>query len=344
MASVISGLLLLFRRLDYLNYRSVLLILPFLLFLSLSASLRDGLGNDYYPYKELFELLASGEGADNFEIGFLFLIKMFLLLGVSFEVFLFFYTLLSLVIISIAIKEISHRRGWILSISVFLLLYFYPLYFGQIRQALAITFCLLAYSCYLNKYNKFYTFLFWVVAVSFHVSAFVFCLAFISHRLMPYVKTVVYVCLGLFFLLFIDIRFMWLFVADLWGWLGFPMSQKVANYIGGSSAGRIGISPVHIQYFLFIIVSSLSLRYIKSTKYRVILITYLVGVSLNLLGNSVPVLIRLSYPFLVLEGALLGYILMSNLKSITKSVIFLFFSLIYMARSINTTLNMEILY
>lgn len=142
------------------------------LFLVLFASLRDRVGTDWPAYADFYQY-----GVHNVEVGYAFINNLFSEIGLPFYMFLIFINCISIGLITKSALKFSAFP--ILS----LLIYYSDPYlyfnFSGMRQAVAmsITTIALIYS-FGDKRNKYFFFSLILLAMSFHITAIIFAIAY----------------------------------------------------------------------------------------------------------------------------------------------------------------------
>jgi len=140
-------------------------------FLILLAGLRYKTGADIHVYRKFFDLISRGVSWVPLEKGYIILNSLFIKLGLSFELLIFFISFLTICLVMFFIKR--EACYWSLSIFIFYSQYFLRGAMGNIRQMLAMSILLYSYK-YVSerKIIKFLLIIF--LAGSLHRSAFVF--------------------------------------------------------------------------------------------------------------------------------------------------------------------------
>lgn len=163
-------------------------------FLTVLAGLRkDNIGYDTHVYKDIFLWIKDGIDYP-IEPGWYVLNKLVILCGGGFNLLLWITSLLTLFPIGFAIIRSSPNPQ--LSLFFYYALYAYLNSFNGMRQFIAISFVLFAYSC-LPSIKRFVLFI--LFAVSFHISA-VFAFLVLLYKVFEMKNTVV--ALGLIFSFF----------------------------------------------------------------------------------------------------------------------------------------------
>ncbi len=146
-----------------------LYIVIFVVLLAL-AGFRSGIGTDYVNYKEAFKLYADGESPYwyNFEPGFILLIRLFTLLFKDLRIWFFIFSLIPLVFVFKACKNMSVNA--IFSIYLYVAMYFYCSSFNLVRQFIAVSIVLFAIDSLIKrKYIKYILLI--LLASMFHTTA-----------------------------------------------------------------------------------------------------------------------------------------------------------------------------
>lgn len=288
------------------------------------AGLRGEKGNDTIEYISFFENIDINNFyffLTQFEPGFVAYALMIKGLLNSSGFFIFMIALLSITLQLFYIRKLSPLP--LISLIPFMSGYYLSLDMGQIRQALAMGFVIMAFYFFIeNQIKKFYFLL--IIACCFHISASIF---FVLVFLRRNVDTLIHVSLilGSFLLVFFDIKTIIIDVIKLlFFWNDFIFS-KLMSYSAGKYADNIGFSSIHLWYIIVILIFLYYRKlFPKNGNYNLVLNVFSLGIVLNFIFNSFPVLIRCTYYFLALEGVLIGHIIYKTKYSINRYILWVF--------------------
>jgi hypothetical protein len=136
-----------------------------LIILLIITTLREGIGTDFYNYKELYDLTTINHDYTT-EYGFILLIYFAYFLG-GFKLLLFITAILNISIIYYLLKQFK------LNIYIGLLTYYSIFYlnhnFNVIRHGLMSTIIWISFYCYLNR-KKIKSFIFFILSFLIHQS------------------------------------------------------------------------------------------------------------------------------------------------------------------------------
>jgi len=252
----------------------------FLVFLAMfiPAAIRYDIGTDYSFYVDAYN---SPGLLDNFEIGFKVLVKCLKKLSLPSQS-LFIFTSF---IIYAPICFFLNRERYSLKITLyFLILYLYT--FNVVRNAIALSFLLLALEIYLRG-NKFKAYLVYGVSCIFHYSMFFFIPIFILDLF--YVKRIP--------LLIISILSFYLVLSDrIFFFLNTPLflDSKYGIYVGSTHSNQTDIgSGIGVLLYLAIPIISLGILYVnynsktKTMFYMLLfyIISYLLALKISIFGR-----------------------------------------------------------
>lgn len=171
---------------------------------SLVAGLR-GVGTDYFLYSERFDLLATGSyKITSFSLIYV-LMKIFLAIGASYQLFTFFIAFITIIITFYVFCQYEKYINVCVAVFSYLTM-FYLMSFNIFRQALATAIMMLAYYQLLEKKRKK---LYWLLSVFVfltHSAVGLFCLVyfvlpFISSEKYRTIRVLVYLLLSLVIML-----------------------------------------------------------------------------------------------------------------------------------------------
>lgn len=186
---IINIIILLFGSLNKNNkYKKVLL---FFLFsnIIIFSSLRWEVGHDWQGYYNYFKDLTQNDFYffDGVNWGYSILNYIFSIFQ-NYNIFLFFYTLISLTLLYKFIDFFSHNIY--LSFTIYLIQYFLVLGLGQLRQGLAIAIVVYSFIFYFKKKYSLFL-LFNLIAFSFHGASIIFLLFPIVDRFINFKKNTI---------------------------------------------------------------------------------------------------------------------------------------------------------
>ncbi|WP_295200736.1 EpsG family protein [uncultured Chryseobacterium sp.] len=161
--------------------------------LILLASLRDGVGTDWKSYYNFYIY-----GASDIEVGYATLNNFFSAQGFSFNFFLLIVNVLSIFLISRGTLKLSAIPA------ISLMIYFSDLYlyfnFSGMRQAIALSFSIYSLTFCIGKKRNIYLFLIVLLcAISFHISAIVFAIAYFVPQRSLNKKEIIFLIIGFTF-------------------------------------------------------------------------------------------------------------------------------------------------
>jgi len=301
----------------------ILIIYSFFgLFLIFFAGFRQ-IGFDYDNYHLIFDTVNLSNYVENtIEFGFAFLIQLFHLFSLPFNVFLFFIAILS---IGIKLDFIARFSPYyFLSLILYFTVNFLLSDMGQIRHGLAMAIVLLSFRDIFNK-NKKGFFLKVFIAYLFHSSAIiVFPAYFIANiKKITIWHVLVPIALALPFV-FIDIKGL---LTQIVLYAPAQIQSKVAYYTTSDEFGeKLGFNLTSV--FRLIIIAGMFIYYKEGSKttkyYREIFLLYIYGTILFFLFNSIAEMaLRFSNYFKLLEFIILP-ILVSSCKTLfEKHLIFI---------------------
>lgn len=299
-----------FKLFDY-KCLDVFLSIIFVVFISLvSVSfVRDVIGRDTSVYLEFYNSLPNFSYSKDFEPGFVLLSNILKLMNFNDASYIFACTLLGLILFLVASYKISPIPGF--TLCVFVLSYVVAIYFGQLRQGISISLFFIAYSCYVSK-RMALVFFFSVLSISFHFSS-IFAIALLFFiRFVPLYFCLVFAIACAVFI-FVDATVILKFLSQL-PFIPDFASAKIHNYLTNEKWNqKLGFSPIHIVYLINVFVFMYYSRVVRFNNDYMMYKLYALGVAVNFIVNSAPVLIRLSYPLLVFE-----FFIFANLISKTR--------------------------
>lgn len=324
-------ILLSFLDLTRVLYKKLILFFLFIV-LVLFAGTRDSIGQDWGVYYGHFY----GLDKTPIEPGFRFL--QFLIQEINGGFYLFIGVI---AFISISIKIFSLSSVSPLPL-IAILFYFGSFYFpqelNQIRQGLASGICLLSIPLiYKRKFSLFSIVIF--IACLFHISALVFWAAYpVYYGVKLSNKWLFFLLLGSSLFMFIDIGEVFnFFILEVFNKLN-PIeiaNRKLLNYINGRYAIKHGFylgSLILIFYGVLFIVYK---KKIKSSFYNGVVNCFLFGVFINFLFNSLSVLERASFYYLIIGAIPYSYIVKYEKHFVLKFGLFCILSLIVLLKVVD---------
>lgn len=169
------------------------------IFFSLSA-FRYKTGLDWIGYVESFDLISKGnfDNIMNFDIGYVYLMKIFNLFHLDYYCMQIFISLLC--VISIFIFFYDNSEYPLFCLAVYFSTYYLRYSMGVQRQAIALSFCLFSFYYYKRNKTKSYL-IFWIIAISFHFSAITFFIVYLERYFnINYKKQIFIILIIIFFL------------------------------------------------------------------------------------------------------------------------------------------------
>lgn len=261
--------------------------------LILFVGTRFDFGRDYYVYKDAFYTLSTENYAEYlFEP--LFAILCVAIRPLGFNVFIFFIALIAILSKSRLIHKWSIYPLFSLLIYYSLSIIQYEM--GQMRQAIAMIFALLAFKNCLSKDLKSFCFNV-IIAIGFHYSAVVLIPCYwLSHRTISD-KNILLTTLFLFPLAVINLSSLFLSFAELIGLNHF--SLKIIEYAGRNES--LGINPSLLMR-IAVLFTFLFVNKKNGGRYKPLVLLYFYGVVLYLVFNSSPeIAMRSAVYFKILE-------------------------------------------
>ncbi|QZT36388.1 EpsG family protein [Halosquirtibacter xylanolyticus] len=244
------------------------------------------------------------------------------------HIFVFFLAAsLSIILKSYSIAKYSPYQ--LLSFIIFLSSYFLSLEFNQMRQGISVGFFVFSIEFLFKKeYIKYYLIL--LTGCFFHSSLLLCLLVPFVPRTSNY-KIIILSVLTCFIFVFLSlplssiIKFISPFAPSMVG-------DKLLYYILSEYAIKVGFSVVQLWYIIIVLLGCYYIRFVNSTKYEFYFNLFVVGVCLNFIFNSVSVLLRLSYPLLLLEIFIPPFIIKNSKNKVLLTILFVIF---YTFRFIN---------
>lgn len=274
--------------------------------LTLFAGLRFNIGADYLGYYGYFnkaEISLFGE----LEVGFEVLIVLVRTLFGSYEVFVLILVTLIFLFIYMSIKNMS--KIYLIPIYIYMIQYFLGGPMGQMRQALAIAVLLYSIKFVLNKNLP--KFLFFVaLAASFHITSFIFLIAYISNYIklnkgFTIITVIVSMILGKTSLPSdILIHIYSIFNLDIFNSL---MLYVESEYYGAEYSGSLF---AYVERLLIFIISLLLYKDSDDKKIKVFIQIYWFSLIIFFMFSDIAILAqRLSRPFKTVEIFMYGYLI-----------------------------------
>jgi hypothetical protein len=179
------------------NVSTFFLITTFLILFTPSA-LRFGIGEDYFNYVEIFNIISKGLPTRS-EIGFYFICKFVSLMGLDVQWLFVIVSFLTILFLFLSID----KKYFFLCIPVYMMLLYCESY-NIIRQILASSICLFSTKCFINK-KKIKGILMCLLAATFHSSSFIVLFVLLLTLLVNISKSLsymIYISLFIVFLCF----------------------------------------------------------------------------------------------------------------------------------------------
>lgn len=161
----------------FYKHKNKLLFLVSFLILLLYAGFRDvSVGTDTENYSRHFDLVSSGIALPH-EILWYALLKLVYILGGSFQTVL----ILSSILVLLPVFYVSYKKSPspLLSLFLFITLYYYFYSFNIIRQAIAMSFGLMAFY-YIDERKSIKAYIMFAISLMFHYSSIIILPALIS--------------------------------------------------------------------------------------------------------------------------------------------------------------------
>jgi hypothetical protein len=185
--TLIIGSFIIFSPISKKNETKVFVICAYIV-LSVFASIRFGMGTDYFSYYRYFSFLPDNFSNISFlqiisfsffvEPGFYLLVILFKTLNLSFSYFIAFFAFLSLGFTLYTIQKYSKNKN--ISLLIFFANYYMVYMESALRQGIAMAIFIYAFYDFITKRKKIKYFLLILIAMTFHVSVFItMCIPFI---------------------------------------------------------------------------------------------------------------------------------------------------------------------
>lgn len=222
-------------------------------------------GIDTYAYATVFSKSSSIKSIEQlflkekYDIGYYVLSWIIGISNFKFTVLLIIESLIYVGTMMIFIKKYS--KNVMISILTFICLGIYTFSFSTIRQSMAMGLCMIAYLLYDTKKNKqglIYFFIFYALAMTFHLSAIVFLPVILLNKI-KYNKKIIFLFLGIAAITMIFKNQFASFVLSLSG----ELSDKYENYT--ITGATVGIK-LYFFIFAFILLRVLFAKKIADTK------------------------------------------------------------------------------
>ena len=318
--------------LDKGNYKYILYFLSFIMFCGF-AGFKYNVGTDYINYKYYYDNVYNNSvmSYNGVELGYVFIMKCFSSLSIS---FVFFWFLLSSFNFSLK-YYIFHKYSPLVFAS--LLLYFVGLFlerdFDGIRQGLAIGFCYISIPFILNR-NAIPFIIIIAIASSIHASALVFLPAYFLVNL-KVSNTVIFAIIGtLVILVFANISFTKLVISILPDSI---IKMRIETYMtlaDSQYSQKIGIS-VGLLFRLFVLFVFVYFEkdiQIDKNLYYFLRNGFFVGLFISLFFNDFEILShRLSYVFRELQIFIVPFLIIACKK---KSIQLFLLTILFLYSSI----------
>lgn len=329
--SIILGFLGILSSLKNINHRIKLLFLFIFIFLSIIFSIRDGLGIDYYSYKAIYNNI---DARNDIEIGYMFINKFFNFLGASFEEFLFFFTMVNMLLIYKSIKIYS--INFFYSFYIFYSYYVLSYVFSGIRQSIAMSIGLLSFN-FIIKDKPFKYFFTILIASSFHIVSLIYVPFYFISK-MKIKKNYIFFLVILTFIIGKTniIKTVLIQLSNL------PFFENIRYILYSEHFGRkLGFGLGDLEKLGVVILIFIFYNEIKSSKSMFILSqSYILSVVIYFLFNNISELARrVSTPYRISEIILIPF-LINNIKSkYLRLIVFLIFLILISFRLISIINN-----
>lgn len=305
-------------------------MLMFLLVLipSLIVGLRYNVGTDYHTYCQMYDNIKGINIIDFFfkyieifdvEPTFYLLCRFVFLTFNNVKMLFFICYFITFSIVIVSITRLIEKEDYIFSVFIYFLMYFAPS-LNIVRQSMAISFVLLAYSFYLNRDYKKYIFLI-IVAFLIHKTAIIFLLFFFmidtkSKKFNELRKIIFYILIvgSPIFIKFI------LSIGTHIPILNDYMNKYEVAFDGGGIGFLLFILPVLVPVIYFG-----KDKYLKESKNLCLFNMYLLQIPLMYLGYFMPWAVRMAdYPR-IFEIILVPALIKSIENDNTKKVLTFYF-------------------
>ena len=314
--------------------------------LTLFLAVRFGVGVDYFSYGIIYYTLPSNFNLASFfingvELGFSLIMILLKKLHLSYDFFIFFYSVVSMVFLW---KIFSYSQNKFFSLTIFLLNYFLPYSMTAIRQFFAMILFILVLIEYLRYKNiiKYFIAIFFV-AICFHISVlaymilpFLLNINFLSFKRLKNPAYFLILCVFSFFCSFIFIRMLISAIS-----LVLP---KFAFYFGK----KLTVSYNFFSVAVRLIFALLVIFILNKNKYKLSKINekicqvYLIGVLFYMFLGGIQLLSRLTDYLTFIEILVFPNIIVE--KKIKDSLIvrqgILFIFLILYLKDINSSISL----
>lgn len=319
--------------------RWVLLGVAFLL-VFIPAAIRYDIGVDYLSYLEIYEdtWRVPLDSYKYKEPAFYFINWFLRSVDAHFQ---WLFVVFSFVFTAVAFKAYPKRNAWLIHFLFFSMLWFFS--FNALRQAVALSFCMLAIFNYFDK-RYFLFFLLTIVGSFFHQTA-LFITVSGALALIPFkdsikkqVAPVVFI--GIIMFSFVSMSSVLLYIEQL---LNFTGLTNYANYFNSSKHFIVvdfgtGLATLaKLVFSIYILLNAKALLQLSSQYWLLLLLVLFYGVSL-VLANSIVIFARVADVFVigVIVAAYLVYQLPSNVRR-NRLVLIVFLSfllLLFIKRSV----------
>lgn len=310
----------------------------FLIFLSLFAGLRKDTGFDYYSYERIF---FSSEYRNLFggsvEPGYILLNRLILKLFGSYHVLLTILAFISTLLIMRFIYRYSPYK--ILSLYFYVAVYFVGGITGQMRQAFAMSILTLAFR-YVEE-RRFWPFISIVFLASlFHVSSLVFLIFYFIYPVRITKKRIISFILISIVLGSIDLMRFLIPIIEL-----LPKYSLITSFLGYIDSRHVKSLMFSAGFFERLLAIFLVLIYFDNliNKYRnskLLIWSYILGSSIYFFFIEYQIFARrLSSYFKIVDIILLTMIIGTVKNKYLKLVVFVIFSMLYLANLFATVNN-----
>lgn len=289
------------------------------------AAIRYDVGSDYMSYLGIYENSWRLEGYKYKEPAFYFVNWLFKSVGVHFQ---WMFATFAFIFTAVAFKAYPKKNAWLLHFLFFSMLWFFS--FNGIRQAIALSFCLLALFNYFDKRYLWFAFL-TVLASFFHQSALLITLAGVI-ALIPlpkFLKSKVapLVILGVLAIALFSMSLLLSYMEQILNLMGLT---KYANYFNSSIhfiprdfGTGLGVL-AKVLFSIFIIFNIKSFISINKNYWLLIILIALYALGV-VLANQIIIFGRMADTFVVAQilGAYLLWTLPRN-KKLNRLVVSIF--------------------
>lgn len=165
-----------------------IIFFSFVVLLVIIASIRFGVGTDFFTYLEIWyairpfdEAIIYGTSYDYLEPGFRYLTSLLKLFSDNSFIFFLTYSLISFIFIYLGLEKLKIKY-LLVSLFLFYLIFYIPYVFNGMRQAISMSIFIL--SIHYIYYKKFWkTFFLTLLATSFHISGIFIIIIYFLNRI-----------------------------------------------------------------------------------------------------------------------------------------------------------------